>query len=196
MAGDTQRLALGVAGDRPVAAEGVVGQLVAGPAGVGTAAAEVVGVRDDDGGVGGAEELEERVLLDLGQGEVGDDEVEVGGERGEGGEQRVAVEAVVAELDVLLEVGIDEVARGPVAGAGVAPAPPGAVSAKVGEQPGCIGARDATREVEHAEVEGRFAGHARNSTAPGGARGRRGYSLTIGGLGLRSQCRRKTSGRL
>ena len=124
VAGHAQRLALGVAGDRPVAAEGVVRQLVASPARIGTAAAEVVGVRDDDGGVGGAQQFEERILLEFREGEVGEDEVEVGGERGEGGEQRVSVEAVVAEFDVLLEVGVDEVAGGPVAGAGVAPAPP------------------------------------------------------------------------
>ena len=169
VAGHAQGLALGVAGDRPVAAEGVVRQLVASPARIGTAAAEVVGVRDDDGGVGGAQQFEERILLEFREGEVGEDEVEVGGERGEGGEQRVSVEAVVAELDVLLEVGVDEVAGRPVAGSGVAPAPPRASRAEVGEEAGGVGPRDAAGEVEHAEVErGGPVGHARNFTAPDG----------------------------
>ena len=197
VAGDAQGLALRVTGNRPVAAEGVVGQLVGGPAGVGTAATVVVGVGDDDGGVGGGEEVEEGVLLEFRQGKVGEDEVEVRGEGGEGSEERFAVEAIVAEFHAVFEVGVDEVAGRPFAGTGVGPAPPGAAGAQVGEESGGVGPGHAAGEIEDAEVEGGGpVGHAGHSTTTGGGEAGRGYPVAMGGLGLRSQWRRKTSGRL
>ena len=121
----------------------------------------------------------------------------MGGEGGEGGEERFAVEAIVAEFHAVLEVGVDEVAGGPVAGAGISPAPPGAAGAQIGEESGGVGARHTAGEIEDAEVEGGGpVGHAGHSTTTGGGEAERGYSATMGGLGLRSQWRRKTSGRL
>ena len=87
-----QGLALGVARDRPVPAQGVVGQLITRPAGVGAAPSEVIGVRHDDRGVAKPRQGEERVRLDLGEGKVRDYEVEEGRETGQGREQLAPVQ--------------------------------------------------------------------------------------------------------